>query len=337
MKTTLLKKLAFGLSALSVVTAADASTDYGPAVWRPACDGKWYTTGYGKNFFVIHYMEVYYLTGIAYLNRCDVSASIHYAVNGKKDNSTDAEPGEVSQTVRDAYYAWHARCWNQHSMGTEHEGFASNPAWYTTQMYDASAALTKSKCEKYGFAKDRNHVVGHDQKRISGWPAYASANLGIDPNCNSHTDPGLYWDWSGYMARITGGGAKTAVIKDNTAATYVGTWATGSSSTDKYGADYRFHSTAAVSEPATWTANLNVSGSWNVRAWWPAGSNRSTTAPYIVYHSAGSTTVNKNQQANGGSWQLLGTWSMAAGANDVKLSCWTTTGFVVVADAVKWD
>jgi hypothetical protein len=46
--------------------------------------------------------------------------------------------------------------------------------------------------------------------------------------------------------------------------------------------------------------------------------------------------VNKNQQVNGGSWQLLGSWSMG-GTQTVKLSCWTSTGFIVVADAVRWD
>ncbi|MDB6027265.1 MAG: hypothetical protein JWM68_3488, partial [Verrucomicrobiales bacterium] len=143
-------KSALIVGALASVLQADASTDYGPAVWRPVCDGKWYTTGSGKQFYVIHDMEGYYLTGISYLQRCDISTSVHYAVNGLSDTGSDAAPGEVSQLVRDTYYAWHARCWNQYSMGTEHEGFASNPAWFTDEMYDASAALTKSKADKYG-------------------------------------------------------------------------------------------------------------------------------------------------------------------------------------------
>lgn len=113
-------------------------------------------------------------------------------------------------------------------------------------------------------------------------------------------------------------------------------WSTGTSATDKYGTNYRFRNTAAVSDPATWAAALANTGSYNVRAWWSQGINRSTTAPYIVYHSTGSTTVNKNQQANGGGWRLLGTFTLNAGTNTVKLSCWTTTGFVVIADAVKW-
>lgn len=131
---------------------------------------------------------------------------------------------------------------------------------------------------------------------------------------------------------------KTARNVDNTAAGFnvTGTWATGSSSTDKLGTDYRYHSTAAVSEPAEWNTTLNVTATWNVKAWWPQGGNRSTTAPYIVSHGGGTTTVHKNQQANGGSWQLLGSWSMG-GAQSVQLSCWTGTGFIVVADGIRWD
>jgi hypothetical protein len=136
--------------------------------------------------------------------------------------------------------------------------------------------------------------------------------------------------------RSCGGTAKTARNVDNPSATFVGTWATGTSATDKLGTDYRYHSTAPVSEPATWATTLNTTATWNVRAWWAAGSNRSASAPYIVSHGAGTTTVNKNQQANGGSWQLLGSWSMG-GAQDVQLSCWAATGYVVIADGIRWD
>jgi uncharacterized protein affecting Mg2+/Co2+ transport len=172
-------------------------------------------------------------------------------------------------------------------------------------------------------------------------------SYGFNFNCTAPTTAGSYaFDWKmvqdgveWFGATATGGinvVTANAVIVDNPAATYVGSWATGSSSTDKYGADYRYHSTAAVSEPATFTGNITA-GTHNVYAWWPQGANRSATAPYVVYHSAGSTTVPKNQQSGGGTWQLLGNWSFNAGNNDVKLSCWTTTGFIVVADAVKWE
>jgi hypothetical protein len=332
-KNTNTKVVAAVLCAGTVANIASASTDYGPAIWRPVCSGKWNTSGSGKKFYVIHDMEGYYLTGISYIQRCDISVSIHYAINGKVDTSSDAAPGEVSQLVSDVYYAWHARCWNNHSMGTEHEGFMNNPAWFTTQMYDASALLTSSKASKYGFAKDRNHIVGHNAEIVSGWASYASANLGIDPWCNTHGDPGPYWDWTGFMNRINP--PATSVIVDNSNAGFsvTGTWATGSSSTDKYGADYRYHSTAAVSQPAQWLAS--VSGTKNVAAWWAQGSNRSATAAYHVYHSGGTTVVNVNQQINGGKWNSLGNFSMTTGK--VLLSVWTATGYIVVADAIKWQ
>lgn len=200
----LVKKLAAIVGATAAISSAHASGDYGPAIWRPACSGHWYTTGYAKVMYVEHDMEGYYLSTISYLQGCGTSVSVHYCVNGKSDNSTDAAPGEVTQMVADANYAWHAVCLNKRSMSTEHEGFASNPAWYTPQMYDASAALTKAKAEKYGFAKDRNHIVGHGEWQNAAWVNWCIANLGFDPRCNSHTDPGPYWDWNGFMERING-------------------------------------------------------------------------------------------------------------------------------------
>ena len=329
-------KLALTAAALGAAVSVQASTDYGPAIWHAICAANYYTSGNGHHFCVIHDMEGYYASTIAYFDNCSMtSASIHYAVNGKTDATSDAAPGEITQLgVREAQYAWHAKCWNTWMWGTEHEGFASNPAWYTEAMYAASGPLQKHLMAQTTHPIDRNHIIGHNEKSSSAWVNWVAANYSFSATCNSHTDPGSYWDWAKLMSYVNGT-TKTAVIKDNPSGVATGAWATGSSSTDKYGADYRYHSTAAVSEPFEWTASLNTAASWNVRAWWPAGSNRSATAPYIVYHDAGSTTVNKNQQANGGVWNLLGTWSMSTG--QVRLSCWTTTGFIVVADAVKWD
>ncbi len=184
------------------VSNSSASSDYGPAIWRQACSGHWYTSGVGKQFYVEHDMEGYYASTISYLQGCNNSVSIHYCVNGKQDTSTDMAAGEITQMVLDAYYAWHVGCWNTHCMGTEHEGFVSNPAWFTESMYQASAALTRSKSDKYGFAKDRNHIVGHNEHLNSAWRTYAASAFGIDPTCNTHTDPGPYWDWNHFMALV---------------------------------------------------------------------------------------------------------------------------------------
>ncbi len=111
-------------------------------------------------------------------------------------------------------------------------------------------------------------------------------------------------------------------------------WLTG---TGGYGGTFRYRSTAPVADPATWAAGFNSGGVYQVYAWWPAGANRTTTATYLIYHSGGTTTVVKNQQINGGQWNLLGTFNFGSGTNQVKLTPWTTAGFVVVADAIKWQ
>jgi N-acetylmuramoyl-L-alanine amidase len=135
------------------------------------------------------------------------------------------------------------------------------------------------------------------------------------------------------ITAYTPGAAATYIVDNaNGGFSCSANWSTGSSSTDKYGADYRYRSTAAVSDAANFAASVAAGGSYTIYAWWPAGTNRSTTAPYILPNG---TTVNVNQQANGGKWNSLGTASLSAGSNTTKLSCWTGTGFIVVADAVK--
>ena len=120
-----------------------AQPDYGPAIWHPICNANWYTSGYGHKFCVVHDMEGYYGTCISMMSACShTSSSVYYCINGLTDSSDNgAPPGEITQIVRESYYAWHACCWNQYSYGCEHEGFASNPAWYTEAMYQASGGL----------------------------------------------------------------------------------------------------------------------------------------------------------------------------------------------------
>ena len=112
-------------------------------------------------------------------------------------------------------------------------------------------------------------------------------------------------------------------------------WSTGTSASDKYGTNYRYRSTAAVGDAASWSFSIPTTGNYDVSAWWSQGTNRSSTAPFIIRQDAGTVTVAANQQVNGGKFNLLRTSHTWAGTNAVQLSCWTTTGFVVVADAVR--
>src|ERR1043165_9788186 len=107
------------LGLIAGATAMKASTDYGPAIWRSAYSGHWYTSGYGHRFMVEHDMEGYYWGTISYFQRSSTSVSVTFCVNGKKDASSDSAAGEITQMVREAYYSWHARCWNKYAHGTE--------------------------------------------------------------------------------------------------------------------------------------------------------------------------------------------------------------------------
>ena len=217
------KFVLFLVVVLWLCPSSRASTDYGPAIDRPMSCTKWYTTGNGHHFCVIHDMEGYYWSSISYLNRCDqntngsynVSASIHYLVNGLQNGSDEdghnenypADPaaGEISQSVREANYAWHALCWNRWSWGTEHEGFVSSPAWYTEAMYVASAGLQRHLMLQTSDPIDRNHIIGHNENQTASWVTWMAANYpSVDATCNTHTDPGVYWNWSHFMALILG-------------------------------------------------------------------------------------------------------------------------------------
>ena len=208
-------------AALGGLATAVAQPDYPSAHWVPPACTKWYTSGNGHQFCVIHDMEGYYEDSISYLNRCDtntngnfnVSASVYYLVNGLKNgadedghaenNTGDVAPGDITQSVRESNYAWHVRCWNTWMFGTEHEGFVSSPIWYTEAMYQASAALQRYLCNKYNIPKDRNHIIGHNEWQNTAWKTWMTNNYPlIDPTCNTHTDPGQYWDWNHFMALI---------------------------------------------------------------------------------------------------------------------------------------
>src|SRR6188508_3263679 len=105
---SLKKSLAFTMGAMVALTAAQASTDYGPAIWRPACSGHWYTGYNARQVYVIHDMEGYYASTISYLQGCNNTVSVHYCVNGKKDAASDMPAGEITQMVLDANSAWTA-------------------------------------------------------------------------------------------------------------------------------------------------------------------------------------------------------------------------------------
>jgi N-acetyl-anhydromuramyl-L-alanine amidase AmpD len=280
--------------------------------WRPACSSNYTNSSrpssYAITYVVIHKVEGTASSAASWFQNCSAAVSAHFIFN----NSS----GYCYQSVYEADVAWHAGNWtyNTHAVGIEHGGYtASNDV--ATVCYDESALETKSCIIYYDVTWDRSHVIGHSQV----------------PNA-THTDPGPYWNWSYYMSKCNPSGTTAHSYIDDSPSCST-SWATGTSATDKYGSNYRWHSTDAVSDPATWSISVPTSGSYDISAWWCDGSNRSSTAPYILPNG---TVVHKNQQSNGGQWNLLGTQSLSAAAHNTQLSIWTTSGYIVVADAVRY-
>ena len=135
---------------------------------------------------IIHVTQGSWSSALNWFQNSRAGASAHYTVR-----SSD---GYLGQSVAEKDICWHAGNWNynQTSIGIEHEGYVSNPKWFTEAMYDASARLSAYLVNKYGIPLDRAHIIGHNEVP----DPYARGQYG---GVTNHTDPGLYWDWYKYM------------------------------------------------------------------------------------------------------------------------------------------
>ena len=318
------------------------STDYAPAIWRPSPNYNSRPTGTDISMIIIHTCEGSYSSCWSWLTNSSSGVSAHYVVN---------ESGsEISQLVLEANRGWHigasydcslngsvlcglnGTSVNNFSVGIEHGGYASQTSFPATQI-EASAKLSCDISRDRTIVRDSYHIVAHGRLQ----PA-------------TRTDPGPNWPWSSYISQIKsfcGDTTSTGLVVDSnnnnndTTKGYIevtGTsWTSSTNVAGYYGSGYYVSPTAAVSEPATFYFYLPAAATKTLDAWWTAGTDRSTTAPFIAYNASGTKlgTVNVNQQLNGGKWNALGTWSFSAGWNKVQLSRWTTAGYYVVADAIQ--
>ena len=125
------------------------------------------------------------------------------------------------------------------------------------------------------------------------------------------------------------------IIIDNSAASFTGTWATGTSA-GKYGADYRSVSKGSGLRTAKFPFATERSGVYDVYEWHVAGSNRAGDAPHIIASLSGSTMVSVNQQINGAKWNKIGTYQFTGGTPySVTLTDQFTIGTTEMADAIK--
>jgi hypothetical protein len=132
--------------------------------------------------------------------------------------------------------------------------------------------------------------------------------------------------------------AQGPIVIDDAGAQFAASsyWKASSNVSGYWGKGYAWRSVGASSDPAAFAFHLDGAHHALVEARWPAASDRSTQAPFLVFDGGallGKVYVNQREQGN--TWVKLGTFHFAGGDAHVDLSRWTTGGGVVVADAVR--
>jgi hypothetical protein len=160
-----------------------APTSYTPAS-RPG-------GGLFVQYIIIHDTEGDYPSVVRTFTSAGACCSAHFLIDGESSGGYPT----VTQFVATHDISYQAGNWwyNQHAIGIEHVSFADQPAgYYTQKLYDASARLVAYLCMTYNIPIDRAHILGHGNV-----PAYTSANVH-----GMHWDPGPFWDWAYYLARV---------------------------------------------------------------------------------------------------------------------------------------
>ena len=191
----------FGLNGISTKSGinyevpAMRTAEYGPALWvaTPICN---YSSRNGTaiSAVTIHTIQGTYAGAISWAQNCSAGVSYHYVVR-----SSD---GQVTQMLLETDKGWHVGSENPYTIGIEHDGYVSDPSWYTTALYTSSADLCRDITQSgyginplrtyFGDATTGINVLGGCTK-IKGHQHY--------PN-NTHTDPGINWDWEGFYKLI---------------------------------------------------------------------------------------------------------------------------------------
>ncbi len=265
------------------------SSEYGPAIWNaaPSCNYS-SRSGTAVSAITIHTIQGSYAGAISWSQNCNSNVSYHYVIR-----SSD---GQVTQMVLEANKAWHVGSANPYTIGYEHEGYVSDPSWYTTAMISSSADLSRDVTQSgygisplrtyFGPASSGTNTLG-SCTRIKGHQHY--------PN-QTHTDPGINWDWENYYQLIN----NPAPVTTYTAGS--GTLYDSGGPTGNYSDDERETYLIAPSGAATVTATFNsfdIENNWDYLFIYDGSSTidpligqyTGTNSPGIVSSSGGSMLI----------------------------------------------
>ena len=180
------------------------STDYGPALWVAS---PYHRTRSSYSSVTIHTAQGSYGGTISWFQNNPYSVSAHYVIR-----SSD---GQVTQMVRNSRGAHHVGVHNGTTLGIEHEGYVNNSSWYTTAMYNSSAALVRSFCSKYSAISCANAYSGPAHSGVVVLSTAIDVKGHQHYSSQTHTDPGINWNWGRYYNLLNpggGGGGGTTIL-----------------------------------------------------------------------------------------------------------------------------
>lgn len=122
--------------------------------------------------------------------------------------------------------------------------------------------------------------------------------------------------------------------------TWTSSWTNAAGNTQKHLNSFRLTDGAGpTNDGAAFLFYISSPGSYKVYAWWPESSTRTTSASYRVFELDGGTMLadlTKNQQTDGGQWNLLGTYTFGqVGWGKVLMSRSLAGAGTLAADAIR--
>ena len=122
--------------------------------------------------------------------------------------------------------------------------------------------------------------------------------------------------------------------------TWTSSWTNAASNSQKHLNSFRLTDGAGpTNDGAAFLFYISSPGTYKVYAWWPEASTRTTSASYRVFELEGGTMLADllvNQQANGGQWNLLGTYTFGqVGWGKVLMSRSLAGAGTLAADAIR--
>lgn len=289
------------------------------------------------NKIIIHHTATANSTDYSQAHAYALARSIqnyHMDVNGWSDtgqNFTVSRGGYVmegrhyslSKLSAGSGFVTSAHCPGQNTQGVGIENEGTYTSTTPTQaLWDKLVDLCAYICSQYNIASSQ--IYGHRDFVATQCPGdQFYAQLGALK--------------SAVQAKLDGGTAWSTII-DNSSGGFSASanWGTSTFSSQRYGADYRYATPVAASDAAYYSATLPSSGSYKIETWYPANTGYNAATPYVIFASTGNQTVSVNQQANGGKWNSVGTFSFNSGAQQLlAISRWTSGTNYVIADAIR--